>query len=119
MVPLTSRITRLFLGTQVQCAQCHDHPFYSNIKQEHFWGVNAFLRQVSRQGTPPQMGRMMNFAKLTLKDNENTARDAIVFFEKRSGTILRAKAEFLPASEGQSGARLPEGVQGLRRREKL
>ena len=61
MVPITSRITRLFLGTQVQCAQCHDHPFYNDIKQEHFWGVNAFLRQVEREGTPPDAAtaRMM------------------------------------------------------------
>ncbi len=70
MVPITSRITRLFLGTQVQCAQCHDHPFYSNIKQEHFWGVNAFLRQVNRDGQPPQVGRMMAYGKLTLRDND-------------------------------------------------
>ena len=53
MVPITSRITRLFLGTQVQCAQCHDHPFQNSLKQNHFWGVNAFLRQVQRVGTPP------------------------------------------------------------------
>ena len=44
MVPLTSRVTRLFLGTQVQCCQCHDHPFQAALKQNHFWGVNAFLR---------------------------------------------------------------------------
>ena len=25
-VPLTSRTTRLFLGQQIQCTQCHDHP---------------------------------------------------------------------------------------------
>ena len=49
MVPLTSRITRVFLGTQVQCAQCHDHPFQKSIKQDRFWGVNAFLRQVKRR----------------------------------------------------------------------
>ncbi len=119
MVPITSRITRLFLGTQVQCAQCHDHPFYSNIKQEHFWGVNAFLRQVVRDGQPPQQGRMMAYGKLTLKDNEETAKDAIVFFEKRNGVILTAKAEFLPAGEEKHGARLPADMTGVGRREKL
>jgi len=119
MVPITSRITRLFLGTQVQCAQCHDHPFYSNIKQEHFWGVNAFLRQVSRQGQPPQMGRMMAYNKLTLSDNDNVAKDALVFYEKRNGVILTARAEFLPSGEEKHGAQLPADAAGVGRREKL
>ncbi|MGH7225906.1 MAG: DUF1549 domain-containing protein, partial [Gemmataceae bacterium] len=120
MVPLTSRITRLFLGTQVQCAQCHDHPFYSNIKQEHFWGVNAFLRQVVREGQPPQTGRMMTYGKLTLKDDEKVAKNALVFYEKRNGVILTAPAEFLPANgDEKHGARLPIRVQGVQRREKL
>ena len=120
MVPLTSRITRLFLGTQVQCAQCHDHPFYSNIRQEHFWGVNAFLRQVSRQGRPPQPGgRMMAFSKLTLSDDDNVAKNAQVFYEKRNGVILLARAEFLPSGEKEHGSRLPRGTQGVKRREML
>jgi hypothetical protein len=119
MVPLTSRITRLFLGTQVQCAQCHPHPFYSNIQQEHFWSVNAFLRQVVREGTPPQPGRMMAFPKLTLRDDENTAKDAIVYFEKRNGVVLTARAEFLPPDVGKPGARLPADARGVQRREKL
>lgn len=119
MVPITSRITRLFLGTQVQCAQCHDHPFYSNVKQEHFWGVNAFLRQVTRQGQPPQMGRMMTYNKLTLTDDENVAKDALVFYEKRNGVILTARAEFLPSGEEKHGAQLPAEVAGVGRREKL
>jgi hypothetical protein len=123
MVPLTSRITRLFLGTQVQCAQCHDHPFYSNIKQEHFWSVNAFLRQVVREGQPPQMGRMMTYNKLTLKDDENIARQGLVFYEKRNGVILAARPRFLfkisPNGDVEEGAQLPPGVQGIGRREKL
>jgi hypothetical protein len=119
MVPITSRITRLFLGTQVQCAQCHDHPFYSNIKQEHFWGINAFLRQVAREGQPPQQGRMMAFGKLTLKDDDNVVKEPLVFFEKRNGVVLTAKAEFLPSGEEKHGARLPADTQGVQRREKL
>jgi hypothetical protein len=120
MVPITSRITRLFLGTQVQCAQCHDHPFYSNIKQEHFWGVNAFLRQVNRKGDPPRMmGRMPSFPPLTLEDDANVVRLPAAFFEKRNGAQILAKAEFLPAGEDQPRARLPIGAQGLQRREKL
>jgi hypothetical protein len=120
LVPLTSRITRLFLGTQVQCAQCHDHPFYSNIKQEHFWGVNAFLRQVKPSFVrAPQMDRRMMFNKLSLQDDENVAKSSLVFYEKRNGVILTARPEFLPSDEERHGAALPPGVQGIGRREKL
>jgi hypothetical protein len=108
MVPLTSRITRLFLGTQVQCSQCHDHPFYANLKQNHFWGVNAFLRQVQREGTPPMEGarRMMTYPALTLRDNKSWNSEAIVFFEKRNGVVLQTKAEFLPSADAKRGPRL-------------
>ena len=42
-VPLTSNTTRLFLGQQIQCTQCHDHPTNS-WKQKDFWGINAFYK---------------------------------------------------------------------------
>jgi Protein of unknown function (DUF1549)/Protein of unknown function (DUF1553) len=121
MVPITSRITRLFLGTQVQCAQCHDHPFQKSIKQDRFWGVNAFLRQVQRVGNPPvPRGAMaMTFGKLELRDNPNWNAEATVFYEKRNGVVLQTGAEFLPAVEGKKAARLPSGITGKERREKL
>ncbi len=121
MVPITSRITRLFLGTQVQCAQCHDHPFQKSIKQNQFWGVNAFLRQVERAGSPPvpRGGMAMTYAKLTLKDNPRWNPDATIFYEKRNGVILQTGAEFLPSGEGKKPPRLAEGVNGKERREKL
>ena len=96
MVPVTSRITRLFLGTQVQCAQCHDHPFYNNIKQKDFWGVNAFLRQVDRDGTPPDPANGKMMAKpgpLELEDDDNVNPDAKVYYEKRNGVVQMTKAD--------------------------
>ena len=45
-------MTRLFLGLQTQCTQCHDHPFNKEWVQSDFWGVNAFFRQTLRDRTP-------------------------------------------------------------------
>ena len=47
-VPLTSKTTRLFLGQQIQCTQCHDHPS-NDWKQGDFWGINAFFKDIHPQ----------------------------------------------------------------------
>ncbi len=39
---LAANASRLFLGVQVQCAQCHDHPF-AEWKQPQFWSFAAFF----------------------------------------------------------------------------
>jgi hypothetical protein len=40
---LTRDVSRLFLGMNLQCAQCHDHPIVEHYKQAHYYGVFAFL----------------------------------------------------------------------------
>lgn len=47
-------VTRVFLGAQLGCAQCHDHPF-TDWKQEDFWGVAAFFA-----GAAPQNQGILN-----------------------------------------------------------
>jgi hypothetical protein len=42
---LAANTTRLFLGVQVQCAQCHDHPF-AEWKQPQFWSFAAFFKNL-------------------------------------------------------------------------
>jgi hypothetical protein len=42
---LTKDISRLFLGTNLQCAQCHDHPSIDDYKQDHYYGIFAFLNR--------------------------------------------------------------------------
>lgn len=120
MVPLTSRITRVFLATQVQCAQCHPHPFFGSMKQEQFWGINAFLRQIRRVGAPPQQNqRMMALPDLTLTDDTSVNVDANVFFEMRNGKVRMWHAEFLPVGGKDRGSKLDPSKTGLNRREEL
>ena len=55
---LAAATARIFLGLQIECAQCHHHPF-DKWKQEEFWGYAAFfaqLRQPNRAGeVSPQL----------------------------------------------------------------
>lgn len=44
---LTGAVGRAFLGTKLQCAQCHDHPF-DRWTLEDFWGVAAFFARTKR-----------------------------------------------------------------------
>jgi len=57
---MTDEVTKLFLGVQLQCAQCHNHPF-TEWKQTEYWGMAAFFMKVestrpqaaAKQGVPP------------------------------------------------------------------
>ncbi len=44
---LTRDVGRLFLGVNLQCAQCHDHLFISDYKQVDFQGLFAFIQNVA------------------------------------------------------------------------
>jgi hypothetical protein len=46
---LAAATTRLFLGVQLECAQCHDHPFAA-WTQDQFWNQAAFFAGIERQG---------------------------------------------------------------------
>jgi len=39
---MAGKVTRVFMGVQIQCAQCHDHPF-DKWTQEEFYGMAGFF----------------------------------------------------------------------------
>ena len=44
---VTRDLSRLFLGTNLQCAQCHDHPLVEDYKQADYYGLFAFVQRTS------------------------------------------------------------------------
>ncbi|QDU29030.1 hypothetical protein ETAA8_41370 [Anatilimnocola aggregata] len=62
-------VSRLFLGTQIHCARCHDHPF-DKWTQTDFYGVAGF------------------FARLTFIDAKEDGKRHYILAEKSSGEVL-------------------------------
>jgi hypothetical protein len=42
---VTKDLGRVFLGRNLQCAQCHDHPQIADYKQADYYGIQAFLNR--------------------------------------------------------------------------
>ena len=84
-VQMTAKTTRLFMGMQVQCTQCHDHP-YNDWKQDQFWQFNSFFRQtakVDHRKVDQKSGRMVDdFSEIVERDFSGP-----VYFEKRNGLM--------------------------------
>ncbi len=86
----TSRTCQVFLGKQLQCAQCHEHPL-SGWSQQQYWQLNAFFRQMQSE---PVDGSL----RLVSRDftgQSNTPEEAEVFFEDPNAVLNAAFPVFL------------------------
>ena len=63
---MTDNVARMFLGVQLQCAQCHNHPF-TDWKQTEYWAMAAFFmktkltanpQMAAKKGVPPGITEM-------------------------------------------------------------
>lgn len=103
---MTNDVARLFLGRNLLCAQCHDHPSVKDYKQAEYMGLFAYLSLTK------------------LQDDPKTKKAMLV------ETAPKGKSEyasvFSPAKKHQTGPRLPGGEElevpkapGFRPREML
>src|SRR5262249_6785588 len=99
MGPVTSRTTRLFLGFRTPCGQCHDHSLSDDWKQQHFWGINAFFRQVDTPGGRPTiMPKKKDKDKdkdFSITENFKLNPKGLVPYERRNALLLYTDATFL------------------------
>jgi hypothetical protein len=99
--PATARISRVFLGHQLQCAQCHDHQQWT---QQQFWSLNAFLRQVQ----PQRAGDAMRLADADFVARPGVTGDREVYYQLPSGELKAAEPQFLDGTRIPAGGRLAE-----------
>jgi hypothetical protein len=100
-VPLTSRTTRLFLGQQIQCTQCHDHP-QNDWKQLDFWGINAFFKGMRAENvTRPSDTGMEAYDHTDLSDMPT---DSYARFDRRDGMVGIAFPRFLDGRKISQGS---------------
>jgi hypothetical protein len=100
-VPLTSLTTRLFLGQQIQCTQCHDHPS-NDWKQADFWGINAFFKGMKKEDvnrTDASGARVYDHTELRDEPTEAFAQ-----FDRRNGLVGIAFPRFLDGRKISHGS---------------
>lgn len=93
----TSSTSRIFLGLQVQCTQCHNHPF-NQWKQQRFWDFNAFFRQTRSLRRFVAGTDDIDHAELVNEDfagQGGDPSDALIFYELRNGVVKTAYPVFI------------------------
>lgn len=86
---VTRDIGRVFLGRNLQCAQCHDHPHVADYKQADYYGILAFLN------------------RSYLFPNANAATAVIA--EKADGEVNFVSVFDKSKRQGMTGPRMPGG----------
>lgn len=84
-LPATALTARLFLGQQLQCVQCHKHPF-NDVEQTAFWEFNSFFQQteaVTHRQRDPKSGREMTVGMSLV----NRPAGGPTYYETRNGLM--------------------------------
>ncbi len=100
-VQATAAVSKTFLGLQVQCTQCHNHPF-NQWKQQKFWEFNAFFRQARSLRRFTKGTRDVSYASLVDEDfpgESGRADDAEIFYQERNGLTKVAYPVFIDGTE--------------------
>ena len=86
---MAGHFAKVFLGVQIQCAQCHDHPFEKWTRND-FYGMAAFFARARRTQIPEALYPALLEGKLRRADQVLTQMEGVKA-EEREPTSGRYK----------------------------
>ncbi len=105
---LTNDVSVAFFGVNVSCAQCHNHPLVQDWKQDHFYGMKAFLARTFDNGgflaehgygivkfkptKGPERTAKMMFLTGAIVDDDDTKEPGAAEMKKEKESLEKAKA---------------------------
>jgi len=124
-VQATAKTAQIFLGLQVQCTQCHNHPFNKG-KQNQFWEMNAFFRQTTalrRRGGTEDV-QWIELVDEDFAGEGGNPEEAELYYELRNGLMKVAYPVFIDGTEISKSGYLPATMEdgtpyGVGRRREL
>lgn len=87
----TAKTCTAFLGQQLQCAECHNHPT-TGWSQQQFWGLNAFFRQ-TKLAKDRQSGQLAILDQDFTKSRDSDSGE--VYYEQPNGLLKVAYPRFV------------------------
>lgn len=84
-------VAQLFLGTRMQCAQCHHHPF-EKWSQQDYYGFAAFFANVARKPAPFTSEEFI-YNKRGIAQTQNIRTKEQVMPTSLGGSALKLKPE--------------------------
>ncbi len=88
---MTIDVARLFLGMNIHCAKCHDHPNVDQFKQADYFGLSAYLMQS--------------------KSAKHTTLQTTFLIENVATAKVEFESVFDSGNKQQTGPRLPGGQE--------
>ncbi len=96
---LGSASTKLFLGIQIACAECHDHPF-NKWTQNDYWGMGAFFGRLKVANN----GKNKDNAEIVEVTPPKTAPKAAKKKDDAPPVVSATGTIKIPATGGNKGA---------------
>lgn len=96
---VTRDVGRVFLGVDLECAQCHDHPIIADYEQRDYYGLTAFLQRSYLFTDPKSKQKMLG------EKAEGDTTFTSVFTDEEGGTDPRLlDLPEIPDPEGMAEA---------------
>ena len=89
---ITDNVSRMFLGVQLQCAQCHNHPF-TDWKQKEYWGMAQFFMKTKLTANPQQAAKKGISPGIVENNAKNNKKNVL------PESAMKVSAKFLGAEE--------------------